>query len=374
MRLLVLAMAVAFIVGGCGSSRTGAALNRTTTPGAIAASTTAPSAAPSASPTQVPSATPTQVAVPQGGSGQHGYVGQYDNGVEFIQWTESNGQLTGQLQVVYVDQSNPLVPKSANEAFTGIISGENVSLNVAGFGTWTGTLRDGTLSIVTPDSNGFLMTSPLHSGTVDDYNKAVVAFRNTLQERAPQAQAAAAAATAAAYQEEVSSTCAWTGTVGVVSHDATIIFTGPNAEISCIKYFFSGPPDVPYEARVADTSLPVVCRIQLQSTIVTVVDTELQLIARNDICPYVSRLVGQAFLGLSFAMTNGKLPVESVVSGGPAGKAGVQQNDVLTALDGKPVSTADDLKNALSAHQPGDVVTLSISRSGTRQDLKVTLG
>lgn len=65
--------------------------------------------------------------------------------------------------------------------------------------------------------------------------------------------------------------------------------------------------------------------------------------------------------------------VAEAVQGGPAAGAGLQAEDVITALDGTAVTTLGELQDALSQHQPGDTVTLSIIRGGATQELKVQL-
>jgi serine protease DegQ len=65
--------------------------------------------------------------------------------------------------------------------------------------------------------------------------------------------------------------------------------------------------------------------------------------------------------------------VLSVVSGGPADKAGIKEGDVITAVDTTPVTTVEDFIGALRAHQPGDVVTFTIVRGSATIEVKVTL-
>ena len=82
---------------------------------------------------------------------------------------------------------------------------------------------------------------------------------------------------------------------------------------------------------------------------------------------------------LKYAVGQGAL-VDAVKAGSPAAKAGIsggtstvtvqgQQftvgGDVITALNGKPVTSAQDLVQAIAAYKPGDVVTLTINRHGT---------
>lgn len=55
--------------------------------------------------------------------------------------------------------------------------------------------------------------------------------------------------------------------------------------------------------------------------------------------------------------------VAQVVGGSPAAAAGVHCNDVITALDGAPVTTAAGLVSAIRARHPGDRVALTVRRT-----------
>lgn len=153
-----------------------------------------PPGRPSDSPAVAVSGASTPIMVAQAGaSDQHGYVGSFTDAVEFIQWTERQGNLAGQAQLVYITPDKPLQSQSKNLSFTGVRSGSNVSLTVSeGLGTyltWTGTLKDDTLTLVSPDSNGQLITSSLHVGTVNDYNAALATFRQRLSNQTADVQA-----------------------------------------------------------------------------------------------------------------------------------------------------------------------------------------
>jgi putative serine protease PepD len=66
--------------------------------------------------------------------------------------------------------------------------------------------------------------------------------------------------------------------------------------------------------------------------------------------------------------------VANVASGSPAAGAGLQQGDVITAVDGTGVSSPADLARLVRSHQPGDQVTITYSRGGNSTDAPVQLG
>ena len=66
--------------------------------------------------------------------------------------------------------------------------------------------------------------------------------------------------------------------------------------------------------------------------------------------------------------------VTQVVPNGPAAQAGVQANDVITAIDGHPLTDESEIYRVLQVHKPGDKVTLAIARGNQTLNLTVTLG
>ena len=66
--------------------------------------------------------------------------------------------------------------------------------------------------------------------------------------------------------------------------------------------------------------------------------------------------------------------IQAVQSGGPAAKAGLQVGDVVTKVDDRRVTDADSLIVAVRSHDPGQTVTLTLTRSGAQKTLRVTLG
>jgi putative serine protease PepD len=83
--------------------------------------------------------------------------------------------------------------------------------------------------------------------------------------------------------------------------------------------------------------------------------------------------VEHAYLGVSLSEATDGAEVASVRSGSPADEAGLEAGDVITAIDGETVST-DDATSAINGKSPGDQITVTITRSGERSTLDVTLG
>ncbi len=81
--------------------------------------------------------------------------------------------------------------------------------------------------------------------------------------------------------------------------------------------------------------------------------------------------------------------VQVVTKGGPADRAGIKAGsgetvfqarpyapggDLVVAVEGDEVEAETDLGRLLLAHEPGDTVTLTLYRDGTKRDVKVKLG
>jgi S1-C subfamily serine protease len=82
---------------------------------------------------------------------------------------------------------------------------------------------------------------------------------------------------------------------------------------------------------------------------------------------------GSLFGGQNPAAASGAL-VEQVAPSGPAAKAGVEQGDVITKVDGTTITDAQDLLTAIAGKKPGDRVTLTLDRNGSTLAVGVTLG
>ena len=96
--------------------------------------------------------------------------------------------------------------------------------------------------------------------------------------------------------------------------------------------------------------------------------------------------VTHAYLGISYAALNPAIAAQmnisvkdgavigQVVPNSPAAKAGLQPNDVITEVDGKPLVGESALAQVTNAHKPGDKITLTVLRNGKQMHVDVTLG
>ena len=72
--------------------------------------------------------------------------------------------------------------------------------------------------------------------------------------------------------------------------------------------------------------------------------------------------------------TNGGVLVGKVIGGGPAQKAGVKEEDIIVALNGKNVKDGDELVNRVADLPIGSSATVTVDRGGKKLDLKLTIG
>lgn len=85
------------------------------------------------------------------------------------------------------------------------------------------------------------------------------------------------------------------------------------------------------------------------------------------------RLPGALVRELGLAGDGGVILV-GVEPGGPGDTAGAMIGDVMVALDGKPVRTADDLLTFLGPESVGRTVRARIVRGGTSRELSIVVG
>jgi putative serine protease PepD len=99
--------------------------------------------------------------------------------------------------------------------------------------------------------------------------------------------------------------------------------------------------------------------------------------------------IDPSLVGHGHGMPPGGAGIMRVLRGSPAAQAGLKAatseatvdgdsvpvgGDTIVAVDGKSVSTSDQLADVLAAHRPGDHVQLTLVRGGKRRNVDVTLG
>ncbi len=74
------------------------------------------------------------------------------------------------------------------------------------------------------------------------------------------------------------------------------------------------------------------------------------------------------------AISNTSQSSQPIAPGGPAAKAGLQPGDLITAVNGKRITSVNDFVGTIATFSPGDTVTLTLKRGGQTKNVKLTLG
>jgi predicted metalloprotease with PDZ domain len=93
----------------------------------------------------------------------------------------------------------------------------------------------------------------------------------------------------------------------------------------------------------------------------------------STVAPTTTLRAMPVWLGVQADETPSGLTVTAVADGGPAAAAGVTAGDVVIALAGVPVSVRADVAGVLGARAPGDTISVTVLRDGTRLDLSAVL-
>ena len=85
------------------------------------------------------------------------------------------------------------------------------------------------------------------------------------------------------------------------------------------------------------------------------------------------RAIERPFLGVQLGESDDGAQVADVTPGSPADRAGLQQGDVITEVEGEPAN-ADDVRRAVAEREPGDELELTVVRDGETETVTATLG
>jgi S1-C subfamily serine protease len=88
------------------------------------------------------------------------------------------------------------------------------------------------------------------------------------------------------------------------------------------------------------------------------------------------RPVNHAYVGveLTAGSTSGGAQISSVQPGSPADSAGVQPGDVVTAINGKAVSSTEQFIETVDTYAPGQTLKLTVNRGGQTKAVQLKLG
>ena len=66
--------------------------------------------------------------------------------------------------------------------------------------------------------------------------------------------------------------------------------------------------------------------------------------------------------------------VDQVTPGGPAERAGLRSGDVVTSVNGRPVTSSEDLTRQVALAQPGQAIELGVLRDGQTRQFDIRSG
>jgi len=86
--------------------------------------------------------------------------------------------------------------------------------------------------------------------------------------------------------------------------------------------------------------------------------------------PVIGVLLDQTYTGEGIKVVD---DASGVIADGPADLAGIEPGDVITQIDGRPVTRSDELVVAIRAKAPGDDVALTVKHEDSEKDVTVSL-
>ena len=95
-------------------------------------------------------------------------------------------------------------------------------------------------------------------------------------------------------------------------------------------------------------------------------------VRRGQLGVIVQNITEDLAKSLNLNETRGVL-VSDVRKGSAADKAGIKRGDVITAINGDKIDDSNILRNKVAATQPGNQISVTVSRDGKEQELKATL-
>jgi putative serine protease PepD len=103
-------------------------------------------------------------------------------------------------------------------------------------------------------------------------------------------------------------------------------------------------------------------------------------IPSNTVARIANQIIGghpvqHAYVGVELnANSSGGAQVSAVTAGSPASGAGVQTGDLVTAINGKAISSTEQFIATVDGYSPGQTITLTVTRAGQTHNISVKLG
>jgi putative serine protease PepD len=103
----------------------------------------------------------------------------------------------------------------------------------------------------------------------------------------------------------------------------------------------------------------------------------IDLAAKSAAAIVQGKPIQTGYLGVTPSLTtaggqNGAL-IQEVAPDSPASRAGLRPGDLVTTIDGKAVENYSEMVASIRGHQPGDKVTLGVTRGGNETTITATL-
>lgn len=98
------------------------------------------------------------------------------------------------------------------------------------------------------------------------------------------------------------------------------------------------------------------------------------LLAAGLLTPALAQDDARPYIGIRFEQRAAGALIMEVMPGSPAAAADLRAGDLITALDGMPVSLESDLVSLVGGYAPGDALTLTVERGAETLEIALTLG
>jgi S1-C subfamily serine protease len=104
----------------------------------------------------------------------------------------------------------------------------------------------------------------------------------------------------------------------------------------------------------------------------TLGDDGVHVVGAQDILAAINgAIANQPTPTLGLELNPDDLTVTALTPGGPAETATIQVGDIISAVDGTPVTTRDEIKAIVQSHHPGETATVTVIKAGATEPTDV---